>query len=656
MGIYARISVVMIATSAVIILVGLAVGSYFLTRHISKAIEKDMMIVVDIADKYVVNEMKLLKMQAADAARQLGSCTAAERGCVLDRVLAEHPLFVGLAVFDAKGILDASGEPASPELSVAPFIEIARAGGQAMSTTMYTLGGTLVMYVSAPIEGGLVLAAALPALYFSELLSRFSVYDTGHIFIDDADGNIIVNIREEWVLQRVNFIEKAKTDTSHADIAATVRRGIAGERGIGFFDINGALRICAFRPLSSPEEKWFIGLIAPLSESPLKEIPGGMLITGLITLLLSVVAALLAATLLRRPYAEMARLREAALAASGAKSTFLATMSHEIRTPLNAVIGLSELTLGTETLSRETETNLEKIYIAGSTILSIVNDILDLSKIESGKFELYPSRYDIPSFINDTVMLNIIRRGEKDIAFALHVDENLPGALYGDDLRVKQIFNNLLSNAFKFTESGTVEWHISFERDREVIWLVSSVRDTGMGIKPEDRHKLFSHYDQIGAQTNRKVEGTGLGLAITKRLVEMMDGSITVESEYGKGTTFHVRLRQAAVPSEPLGKEVAASLMDLRYTISRRDRNMKVARVNLSYAHVLIVDDLATNLDVVRGMMKPYALRIDCATSGQRAVDMIRAGEPRYSAIFMDHMMPGMDGVRTTPAPSRSSP
>ncbi len=233
--------------------------------------------------------------------------------------------------------------------------------------------------------------------------------------------------------------------------------------------------------------------------------------------------------------------------ANEAKSNFLAHMSHEIRTPLNAVIGLGELTLNDANLTPEAAGNLEKICTAGSTILSIVNDILDISKIESGKFELYPTRYDTPSLVNDIVTLNMALMRERSIELVLSVDENLPGALYGDDLRIKRIFNNLLSNAFKYTHAGTVEWRVSFEEDGDSVWLVSSVRDTGIGIKPEDLAKLFADYSQVDMKTNRGVGGTGLGLAITKRLVEMMEGTIAVESEYGRGTTFSVRLRQKSV-------------------------------------------------------------------------------------------------------------
>ena len=357
----------------------------------------------------------------------------------------------------------------------------------------------------------------------------------------------------------------------------------------------------------------------------------------------------------KRIMEEMLRLQsdlEAALKAAqdamSAKNAFLANMSHEIRTPLNAVVGLSELLLDSDKLEGEIEDRLEKIHTSGLTILGIVNDVLDISKIESGKFEITPVEYDTPSLINDIVTLNIVRISEKPITFKLIVDEKLPGMLLGDDLRIKQIFNNLLSNAFKYTNSGTVVWRVSTETDWNRVWLVSSVEDSGIGIKPDDLRKLFSEYNQVDVKTNRAIEGTGLGLAITKHLVEMMGGTISVSSEYGIGTTFSVRIPQGSVTDTPIGKEVAGNLMHSRYAISKRANHSKLVRIDLSYANVLVVDDMSTNLEVVKGMMKPYGLKVDCASSGRQAIDIVRAEKRHYDAIFMDHMMPGIDGIEAT--------
>jgi len=342
----------------------------------------------------------------------------------------------------------------------------------------------------------------------------------------------------------------------------------------------------------------------------------------------------------------------AAIAATEEKSKFFARMSHEMRTPLNAVIGLSELTLETHGLSDEARENVEKISNAGSSLLYLVNDILDISKIEAGKFELAPVTYDIAAMISDTVSQNIVRKGEKPINFILNVDENIPKSLFGDDLRIKQILNNLLSNAFKYTKKGTVEFNAAYSSDdaplneNSTIWLIFSVRDTGIGISSDDVNRLFSDYSQVDKNANRKIEGTGLGLSITKMMTEVMGGSISAESEYGKGSVFTVKLPQKFVSGEVIGPDAVRNLKKFQYRV--KNRKPKLSRASLPYAHVLVVDDVLTNLDVAKGMMKPYRMQVDCATSGQQAVDAVRDEKNRYNAIFMDHMMPGMDGIEAT--------
>ena len=334
--------------------------------------------------------------------------------------------------------------------------------------------------------------------------------------------------------------------------------------------------------------------------------------------------------------------------ANRAKSSFLASMSHEMRTPLNAVVGLSELILNTGNLHGETEERLEKIHTSGMALLGIVNDILDISKIESGKFEMHPIEYDTPSLINDIISLNIMRLADKPISFKLSVDERLPERIFGDDLRIKQIFNNLLTNAFKYTRKGSVKWSITFEVDGGSIWFISSVKDTGIGIKQEDMSKLFANYSQVDADINRKTEGTGLGLSITKRLVEMMDGTISVDSVYGEGSTFSVRIRQKYVSDAPIGIKTAENLMGTSFSSVRRSRGASLTRINMSYARVLVVDDVITNLDVIKGMLKPYGIKVDCAMNGLQAVEMVCAPGASYDAVFMDHMMPEMDGIEAT--------
>ena len=345
--------------------------------------------------------------------------------------------------------------------------------------------------------------------------------------------------------------------------------------------------------------------------------------------------------------------------ASRAKADFLANVSHEIRTPLNAIIGLGELELD-KNLPADTLANLEKMHNSGMSLLSIINDLLDISKIESGHFELIPVEYQTPSFINDTVNLNMVRIGSKPITFRLDIDENLPFKLYGDEIRLRQILNNLLSNAFKYTKEGTVVLRIRcepFEKadgtmppvysaldKAEKLYMVCSVVDTGMGIRPADLGKLFSLYQQVDTEKHRHIEGTGLGLSICKNLVELMGGAVSVQSEYGKGSIFTVRIPQRIIDSAPLGREMVDSLAKFRFAAKKRERRKDILNP-LPYGTVLVVDDVETNLDVAKGMMLPYGLTIDCAASGKEAIQMVRDQKTRYDAIFMDHMMPGMDGI-----------
>jgi PAS domain S-box-containing protein len=338
--------------------------------------------------------------------------------------------------------------------------------------------------------------------------------------------------------------------------------------------------------------------------------------------------------------------------ASEAKSHFLANMSHEMRTPMNVIVGLTDLMLEETGVPGAIKENLKKINIAGNTLMELINDILDISKIEAGKLDLTPVQYDVASLLNDIITLNIIRIQDKPITFKLEIDENLPSSLLGDDLRVKQILNNLLSNAFKYTKKGTVTLGIGSWREGAHalgdVWIYFYVNDTGIGIHKEDIKKLFTDFNQVDTRANRKIEGTGLGLSITKKFVELMGGEISVESEYGKGTSFKARIRQGFVTDELIGKETVESLSSFHYSDKRKRAHEKLVRPNLSYARVLVVDDFPTNLDVAEGMLRKYKMRVDCVMSGQEAIDRIAAGEPVYDAIFMDHMMPELDGVQTT--------
>ena len=333
--------------------------------------------------------------------------------------------------------------------------------------------------------------------------------------------------------------------------------------------------------------------------------------------------------------------------ANKAKSQFLSTMSHEIRTPMNAIIGMAQIQMQKGDLPPDYASALTNIYNSGNTLLGIINDILDLSKVETGKMELNPISYDTPSLINDVVQINVVRIGSKPIELVLDIDENLPSRLIGDELRLRQILNNLLSNAIKYTDEGQVKLSISHSTLNGDILLRFIVEDTGHGMKNEDMDKLFSIYMRFNAEVTRATEGTGIGLSITKSLVEMMDGTIEAESEYGKGSRFTVTVKQKAVDCRVIGKELAEQLSCFSFIGGGALNQMQVAYDPMPYGKVLIVDDVDINLLVAEGMMAPYEMKIDFATSGFEAIAKVEAGEA-YDIIFMDHLMPKMDGIEST--------
>ncbi len=344
--------------------------------------------------------------------------------------------------------------------------------------------------------------------------------------------------------------------------------------------------------------------------------------------------------------------KEKAVAASKAKADFLAGVSHEIRTPLNAIIGLGEIELN-KNPAEETRKNLEKIYDSGMILLNIINDLLDITKIESRRFELASVEYQTASFINNTATLNMVRIGSKPINFVLEVDENLPAKLIGDELRIKQILNNLLSNAIHYTNKGFVKLSIKAETPSKqdalpapdsTIIMVCAVEDTGIGIKPENLEKIFGFYEQIDMKRRRNIEGTGLGLSICKNLIKLMGGTITAQSEYGKGSVFTARIPQQIADKTPLGRPLADNLEKFHFSEEKRERRKNI-RNPMPYGKVLIVDDVDINLEVARGIMEPYGMIIDCVQSGAEAARLIREQKTLYDAVFMDHMMPEMDGI-----------
>ena len=333
---------------------------------------------------------------------------------------------------------------------------------------------------------------------------------------------------------------------------------------------------------------------------------------------------------------------------SRAKTRFLARMSHEIRTPMNAVLGISEIQLQKSGHPLETEEAFLRIYNSSKLLLTIINDILDLSKVEAGKMDIVPVVYEMASLIVDTVQLNLMHIGSKKIDFELNIDENLPAYLIGDALRIKQILNNLLSNAFKYTHVGKVA--LSFGKEEETdgnIMLVISVKDTGQGMCKKQIDALFGiEFTRFNIQSNHAIEGSGLGMYIAHQLISLMGGNINVESTVGEGSTFTVYIPQKPLSNLMLGKKTAENLQNLELTQKALKRMKTLAATPMPYGKVLVVDDVDSNLYVAKGLMRPYKLHIETAQSGQEAISIIKSGK-EYDIIFLDHMMPDMDGIET---------
>ena len=330
--------------------------------------------------------------------------------------------------------------------------------------------------------------------------------------------------------------------------------------------------------------------------------------------------------------------KQMAIAAGNAKAQFLANMSHEIRTPINTIIGMNEMILrkGQDETVREYAQNVEN---ASNLLLGLINDILDFSKIEAGKLNIVETEYYLSKVLADIVKGTQIKAESKKLRLNVNVEESLPTKLKGDEIRIRQILNNLLSNAVKYTKEGHITFTVKGVYSQDEFMLHLSVEDTGLGIKPEDMERLFCGFQRLDEQKNRYIEGTGLGLNITKRLTEMMGGSIEVTSEYGKGSCFIVKIPQQVIDASPLGK------LEEAYQRDSFVRGNYESKLYAPTAEILIVDDNEMNLLVAESLLLRTGIRLTLAQSGTECLELCR--NHTFDLILMDHMMPEPDGIET---------
>ncbi len=434
------------------------------------------------------------------------------------------------------------------------------------------------------------------------------------------------------------------TETEHigcslSDIGLTAETGQSSETAVVHFNgrIDDRYYYCSMQDL----DKYTI-IVAQDRAVVNKEIPFSLFLIFIYLMF----AATALAIIVQRTTQRRERLQaisENAIAASEAKTSFLSNMSHEIRTPINAILGMNEMIM--REISEE-DMNIrmysQNIRTAGNTLLGLVNDILDFSKIEEGKLELIPVEYDLSSLVNDLVNMIKVRLDDKGLFLKLEIDKETPKMLYGDEIRIKQIITNILTNAAKYTEKGSVTFRVAYrkiEDDPNDIFLMISIKDTGIGIKQEDIQKLFSRFERIEEKRNRSIEGTGLGMNITQMLLEMMGSRLEVESTYNEGSQFSFSIRQKVVQWEPIG--------DYEETWKQSVRSMSAykERFVAPDAEILVVDDNSLNLMVFVSLLKQTRIKIDEASSGNEAIAL--ALEKHYDVILLDHMMPEKDGIET---------
>ncbi len=587
--------------------------------HISKG--SDM--IADIVNNYFGNELQLLS--------EVTTFVDMQTGTMQSFLAEEEGVSYGVLRIDGKAT---HGE----QLDSAKYKGIFEAihGNASVSC-----GKDATVLFAVPVYSGDNVKYVLYKLYEGQVLADkmdISCYDgIGICGIVDIDGNVVLQIDDStldvsFFAEEYNAaaVEEIRNKMNVSSSAAEVTKSSYGDNILFAAETDyTSLYIMGYVPYDMLTSN--ISLIIPLV----------LWCFGLLWLLLVIVTVYLLST--EKKVKESDALRQAKLMAEQAnlaKSDFLANMSHEIRTPINAVIGMNEMILR-ECDDLEIVEYANNIEIASHNLLSIINDVLDFSKIESGKMEIVDNEYKLGEMLNDVTTMVELKVEQKGLGFEVQVDDKLPKVLFGDDVRIKQVLLNLLNNAVKYTQKGKITMVVTGDvtEDESQVVLSMAVKDTGIGIRKEDLANLFKEFQRLDLNTNRNIEGTGLGLAITHNLVSMMGGKIGVESEYGNGSIFTVKLAQKIINKSCMGN------FEKNYRrISGNTHKYETSFV-APEAKVLVVDDNQMNLKVIQNLLKETKVQVTTCMSGAEALALMC--ENKYDVILLDHMMPEMDGIET---------
>ncbi|MCR5488008.1 MAG: response regulator [Lachnospiraceae bacterium] len=490
---------------------------------------------------------------------------------------------------------------------------------------------------SNELKDGLLMRVVPLSSLEQKLVFLKGEYENVEISLMDREGNYVVHGKS---FKNSNFFEYYKSyNVATAGEYERVTKEIAGGTGtMTIKNFKGEDCVLSYTPLETMST-WFLLAYIPVSDLAANRSIDWLLlgIASLGFLLLLVFNSIVMMTYNRK----LSEAAQQANQANEAKSNFLSTMSHDIRTPMNAILGLNEMILRD---SREEDIRMysESIRTAGSTLLGIINDILDFSKIEAGKMEMINVDYSVASLLNDLVNMVQKKAEDKGLAFNLDIDGKIPTTLNGDEIRIKQVIINILSNAVKYTKEGSITFSVHAEKLQEKpdsVMLQVRVADTGIGIKPEDLDRLFVAFERIEEKKNRSIEGTGLGMAIVQKFLGMMGSHLEVESEYGRGSVFSFALEQKVVKWDPIEDFEEA------FRRASSERTNYHEKFRAPQARVLVVDDTLVNLTVFVSLLKRTELQIDTAGSGDECISLYT--KKHYDVIFLDHMMPDKDGIET---------